>query len=574
MAIREDILALKNKEGTLTNNKVCNFSYDDTAFEDDTTVGANGVSVYNYNNHNNIPVKDPEILKVNPTIISKGFRSQVSTLPRMLLNHIFGRVSYNLNKTVDTLNSLLTNLYNYIGQPNGLATLDNTGRLPYSQLPLSAVEYKGTWNANTNTPALASGTGTFGDEYIVSVQGTQNIGEGSILYHVGDRVIYNGSIWQRIPVSSLRTVNSKSPDANGNVTVYASDMTTPDVYGYDRRNIGRAWYASATTGSFRSVYFDDNIWVAGGTNGLYWATDGRNWTQGLSGVTIVKVKYGNGIWVAVASHAIYWSTDGKNWTAGLSGVRATFTDMDFGNNVWIATARVDESNPNYDGGTWRSTDGKNWSNSNSRALADVCKFVKNAGSSGYFYVCMQLYGYDRDVYYSTNGSSWSRTQSSYIKGREFNDFESDGSVEIWCSNASGLYRNRLQIAGTSGGYRKVLYADAMWVAGGDWSKGLWWSDDSTNWTQGLSGVSVIDIFFDSVEHIWVACGNDGLWWSLDGKNWTACTGDVAGARNIYYANNIFVSAGSWGLGFSVGSLTNNVATILDWLLYAVNNMLP
>ena len=62
MAIRDTILTLKNKEGTLTGNKVCNFAYDDTAFNDDTTTGANGVAVYNYNNHNNIPVKDNTII--------------------------------------------------------------------------------------------------------------------------------------------------------------------------------------------------------------------------------------------------------------------------------------------------------------------------------------------------------------------------------------------------------------------------------------------------------------------------------------------------------------------------------
>jgi len=35
--------------------------------------------------------------------------------------------------------------------------------------------YKGTWNANTNTPTLASGTGTTGEFYIVSVAGTTNL---------------------------------------------------------------------------------------------------------------------------------------------------------------------------------------------------------------------------------------------------------------------------------------------------------------------------------------------------------------------------------------------------------------
>ena len=40
---------------------------------------------------------------------------------------------------------------------------------------LGALNYKGTWNANTNTPALASGAGTKGDYYVVSVAGTTTL---------------------------------------------------------------------------------------------------------------------------------------------------------------------------------------------------------------------------------------------------------------------------------------------------------------------------------------------------------------------------------------------------------------
>ena len=48
------------------------------------------------------------------------------------------------------------------GANNGVATLDASGKLTTSQIPASltgAVVYQGTWNANTNTPALASGAG-------------------------------------------------------------------------------------------------------------------------------------------------------------------------------------------------------------------------------------------------------------------------------------------------------------------------------------------------------------------------------------------------------------------------------
>lgn len=84
------------------------------------------------------------------------------------------------------------------GQANGVASLDANGRIPYSQLPESAMEYKGTWDASTNTPALADGTGDTGDMYIVSIAGTVDFGSGDITFYEGDRVVYNGSIWQRV----------------------------------------------------------------------------------------------------------------------------------------------------------------------------------------------------------------------------------------------------------------------------------------------------------------------------------------------------------------------------------------
>ena len=80
---------------------------------------------------------------------------------------------------------------------NGVATLDGGGKIPTSQLPSSVFLYLGTWNASTNTPTLADGTGTSGDVYRVSVAGTQNLGSGSISFEIGDLCIYDGAVWQK-----------------------------------------------------------------------------------------------------------------------------------------------------------------------------------------------------------------------------------------------------------------------------------------------------------------------------------------------------------------------------------------
>jgi len=112
------------------------------------------------------------------------------------------------------------------GNANGYASLDSQGKVPISQLPSSIMEYKGTWNASTNTPTLANGTGDTGDVYICNVAGTVNFGAGNITFAVGDYVIYSGTIWQRSS-GAVGTVTSVAASITGDsVTISGSPVTT------------------------------------------------------------------------------------------------------------------------------------------------------------------------------------------------------------------------------------------------------------------------------------------------------------------------------------------------------------
>ena len=73
-----------------------------------------------------------------------------------------------------------------INVPDGIPQLDGSGKILVSQLPNSVMEYKGTWNAATNTPTLANGTGNQGDVYLCNVAGTTDFGAGPITFFVGD----------------------------------------------------------------------------------------------------------------------------------------------------------------------------------------------------------------------------------------------------------------------------------------------------------------------------------------------------------------------------------------------------
>jgi hypothetical protein len=62
---------------------------------------------------------------------------------------------------------------------------------------IGALNFKGTWNASTNTPTLASGVGTKGDYFVVGVAGATTL-DGISTWGVGDWATYNGSVWQRV----------------------------------------------------------------------------------------------------------------------------------------------------------------------------------------------------------------------------------------------------------------------------------------------------------------------------------------------------------------------------------------
>lgn len=97
---------------------------------------------------------------------------------------------------------------------------------------IGALNYKGTWNANTNTPTLASGAGTKGDYYVVSVAGTTTL-DGISNWGIGDWAVFNGSVWQRVEggadlngvnlsVSGTSTLASDATITNGNLIIGAS----------------------------------------------------------------------------------------------------------------------------------------------------------------------------------------------------------------------------------------------------------------------------------------------------------------------------------------------------------------
>jgi len=140
---------------------------------------------------------------------------------------------------------------------NGVATLDANGHVPVEQMPTQALIFQGYWDASTGS-LPAAGT-VSGDFYIVSVEGTVS----GVIYRPGDWIIWDGSAWTLsrntnavasvngqtgavtldgsniqatyegttdtinnllTQVGKVKTVNSQTPDVNGNILLDGSNI--------------------------------------------------------------------------------------------------------------------------------------------------------------------------------------------------------------------------------------------------------------------------------------------------------------------------------------------------------------
>ena len=85
--------------------------------------------------------------------------------------------------------------------------------------------FQGTWNADTNTPTLANGTGTTGHFYIVSTEGSTNL-DGITDWKVGDWAVFveQGATdaWEKVDNSSVLDGSG----TGGTVTGWAGSGTS------------------------------------------------------------------------------------------------------------------------------------------------------------------------------------------------------------------------------------------------------------------------------------------------------------------------------------------------------------
>jgi len=129
---------------------------------------------------------------------------------------------------LDTLASLQTQITNLIPSQTGNSgkyLTTNGTALSWASIAGGGLSYQGTWNASTNSPTLASSTGTNGYYYIVGTSGSTNL-NGITDWVIGDWLLFNGTVWQKIDQTNLVTsVNGQTGAVSVGTVTSVSALT-------------------------------------------------------------------------------------------------------------------------------------------------------------------------------------------------------------------------------------------------------------------------------------------------------------------------------------------------------------
>jgi hypothetical protein len=170
---------------------------------------------------------------------------------------------------LDTLASLQTQINNLIPSQTGNSgkfLTTNGSALSWASVA-GGLSYQGTWNASSNTPTLTSSVGTNGYYYVVATAGSTNL-NGITDWQIGDWLLFNGTVWQKIDQTNLVTsVNGQT----GAVTLTTTNISEgTNQYYLDSRaraalSAGTGISYSTSTGVITNSAPDQTVALTGGT---------------------------------------------------------------------------------------------------------------------------------------------------------------------------------------------------------------------------------------------------------------------------------------------------------------------
>jgi hypothetical protein len=190
---------------------------------------------------------------------------------------IIGNGGGTSQSVLDSLASLQTQIDTLIPSQTGNSgkyLTTNGTSTSWASIAAGGLSYQGTWNATTNTPTLASSTGTNGYYYIVATAGSTNL-NGITDWQIGDWLLFNGSTWQKIDQTNLVT---SVAGRTGAVTLTSTD-------------VGLANVENKSSATIRGEITSSNVTTALGFT-PYNATNPAGYTTNTGTVTSVAVSGG------------------------------------------------------------------------------------------------------------------------------------------------------------------------------------------------------------------------------------------------------------------------------------------
>ena len=192
---------------------------------------------------------------------------------------------------------------------------------------VGGVQYKGTWNAATNTPTLVSSVGVQGNYYVVSVAGNTNL-NGITDWKLGDWAIFNGSAWEKVDnTDAVISVNGQI----GEVVLTTSDIAEGTNLYYTNLRARSAISLTTTGNSGASTY-----------SNLTGVLNVPNYTlAGLGGVPLTRQLTINGTTFDLSAN--------RTWDVGTVTSVATSGPLTGGTITGSGTIGITQSGASSDG---------------------------------------------------------------------------------------------------------------------------------------------------------------------------------------------------------------------------------
>lgn len=192
---------------------------------------------------------------------------------------------------------------------------------------VGGVQYKGTWNAATNTPTLQSSVGVQGNYYVVSVAGNTNL-NGITDWKLGDWAIFNGSAWEKVDnTDAVISVNGQI----GEVVLTTTDIAEGTNLYYTESRVRNAISLTTTGNSGASTYSN----VTGAFNIPEYTL------AGLGGVPLTRQLTINGTAFDLSAN--------RSWNVGTVTSVATSGPLTGGTITGSGTIGITQSSASSDG---------------------------------------------------------------------------------------------------------------------------------------------------------------------------------------------------------------------------------